>query len=337
LVSKAIVQAVEQRGGRFLERDKKSGMYTVVSYKRVVDKTSQALRERDGDESPTVTTEDAAPPGGDEIAGPPGRLGDWGEVVPNADEGERPTPPIQPRLDDVLMCGVRDHRWHQGNDQFRALVAGRSTSYDLAPSHEAKRRIIREIMFVVQSTNPPGRFLKREPAHDGRWVEVDNTQVMQMTRVALCGMVVQNKTARVEEELKEAEQPTEQEELLKRPEKRGRFDLNNGYAAAHPNYETPTDIVSCPHASGIATVNAGIVGIATVGATRVAASTIPPESAVTQQRIYSQNIVSVSLKLESISKEMQTWAQLLDSTQGATQLACIKKLSSLSQEMRKFL
>jgi hypothetical protein len=47
LVSKAIVQAVEQQGGRFLEHDKKSGFWYVVPYKRAVDKTSQGLRERD--------------------------------------------------------------------------------------------------------------------------------------------------------------------------------------------------------------------------------------------------------------------------------------------------
>lgn len=47
LVSKAIVQAVEQQGGRFLEHDKKSGLWYVVPYKRAVDKTSQGLRERD--------------------------------------------------------------------------------------------------------------------------------------------------------------------------------------------------------------------------------------------------------------------------------------------------
>lgn len=53
LVSKAIVQAVEQQGGRFLDRDKKSGKWVAVSYKRAVDKTSQGLRERDREEDAT--------------------------------------------------------------------------------------------------------------------------------------------------------------------------------------------------------------------------------------------------------------------------------------------
>ena len=50
LVSKAIVQAVEQQGGRFLERNRKNGYWYTVSYKRAVDKTSQGLRERDRDD-----------------------------------------------------------------------------------------------------------------------------------------------------------------------------------------------------------------------------------------------------------------------------------------------
>lgn len=50
LVSKAIVQAVEQQGGRFLDRDKSNGKWKKVAYKRAVDKTSQGLRERDRDE-----------------------------------------------------------------------------------------------------------------------------------------------------------------------------------------------------------------------------------------------------------------------------------------------
>ena len=57
LVSKAIVQAVEEQGGRFLERSRRTGMWYIVPYKRAVDKTSQGLRERDKDDdlAPVVT------------------------------------------------------------------------------------------------------------------------------------------------------------------------------------------------------------------------------------------------------------------------------------------
>jgi hypothetical protein len=50
LVAKAIVQAVQQQepSGRFLEvADRNEGLWRQISYKRAVDKTSQALREKD--------------------------------------------------------------------------------------------------------------------------------------------------------------------------------------------------------------------------------------------------------------------------------------------------
>lgn len=47
LVAKAIVQAVEQQQGRFLEKSRSNGLWYQVSYKRAVDKTSQGLREKD--------------------------------------------------------------------------------------------------------------------------------------------------------------------------------------------------------------------------------------------------------------------------------------------------
>ncbi|KAL7572530.1 hypothetical protein ACA910_000354 [Epithemia clementina (nom. ined.)] len=50
LVSKAIVQAVEQQGGRFLDKDRTGGFWFEVTYKRAVDKTSQGLRERERDD-----------------------------------------------------------------------------------------------------------------------------------------------------------------------------------------------------------------------------------------------------------------------------------------------
>lgn len=44
------MQAVEQQDGRFLEKDRRSGFWYVVPYKRSVDKTSQGLREKDPEE-----------------------------------------------------------------------------------------------------------------------------------------------------------------------------------------------------------------------------------------------------------------------------------------------
>ena len=47
LVAKAIVQAVQEQNGRFLERNIQTGMWYTIPYKRAVDKTSQGLREKD--------------------------------------------------------------------------------------------------------------------------------------------------------------------------------------------------------------------------------------------------------------------------------------------------
>jgi hypothetical protein len=56
LVSKAVVKAVQGQcpSGRYLEIDKATNGWKVIQYKRALDKTSQALRERD----PTPDTED---------------------------------------------------------------------------------------------------------------------------------------------------------------------------------------------------------------------------------------------------------------------------------------
>jgi hypothetical protein len=188
LVSKAIVQAVEQQGSRFLELDKQSGMWTRATYRRAIDKTSQGLREQDREEDTGRQTFNF----GDltEGAGPQGRLG--GRC--NTNEQVHRTAPIHtPHLNDT--------------------------------------------------ETPPLMYF-----------------------------------------------------------------------------------ASSPH---------GTHGITIVGATGAEASTIPPESAVQPPRTYSSHIMSLSLKLESMTKEMQTWTQLLNCTEGAAQLECIQKVSSLSQEIRE--
>jgi hypothetical protein len=62
LVSKAIVQAVEQQGGRFLEKDESKAFWVRVSYKRAVEKTSQGLREREREVDSEDDTEDVLVP-----------------------------------------------------------------------------------------------------------------------------------------------------------------------------------------------------------------------------------------------------------------------------------
>jgi hypothetical protein len=78
-----------------------------------------------------------------------------------------------PHPHDVLFGrGIRFYH-HAGNVHFRAWVSERSTSYILA-SNEMKASIAREVIATVQSQNPPGRFLQRDPNHAGWWVETDD-------------------------------------------------------------------------------------------------------------------------------------------------------------------
>jgi hypothetical protein len=176
-VCKAIVQAVQEGGGRFLARDKQSGVWTRVAYKRAVDKTSHALRERDWEEDQGRKTlnyeKDASavpdsfsgrqvnPNLGDlsEGAGPPGCLGE----LCNADKQERQTAPIPtPRLNNVPICGARgsSNRWHQGDVQFQTRGAQPSTCYLRSNAY----------ISLVENHNPPGRFLQWDPTVAGWWI-----------------------------------------------------------------------------------------------------------------------------------------------------------------------
>mgnify|MGYP003497921352 CR=1 FL=1 len=50
MVSKSIVQTIANAGGRFLQADARSGQWNEIDFKRAVQKTSQALRERTANE-----------------------------------------------------------------------------------------------------------------------------------------------------------------------------------------------------------------------------------------------------------------------------------------------
>ena len=55
LVAKAIVEAVQEQKGRFLERNLQTGHWYMIPDKRAVDKTSQGLREKDREQEGTDT------------------------------------------------------------------------------------------------------------------------------------------------------------------------------------------------------------------------------------------------------------------------------------------
>ena len=55
------------------------------------------------------------------------------------------------------------------NKSFRQLANERMDEYELD-----KSGVVKEITHVVQTQNPPGRFLTQEPTGSKHWIEVDN-------------------------------------------------------------------------------------------------------------------------------------------------------------------
>jgi hypothetical protein len=303
-----------------------------------------------------------------EGAGPPGRSGERC----NADEQARQTAPIHtPHLNDVLCVQGGGHAF---NIQFRAWGLERKTNYHLA-SNEKKARLTREVIALVKNQNPPGRFLQRDSTHAGWWIEADDGRVSRKiqklfrlvdtkTVAARCEELEEETERRGKEEFQRPEKRVRFDDIAKVCEPpidettpaRGVGELlcNAEDQVRQPGKElgeTEDGVASVStldsydvlfeqdgrhaenvHASPRAT--RGIV--ATVGPTRVDPSPIPPEfTAVQQPRAYSSQHNTTILKLESMSKEMQTWARLVECTEGATQLGCIEKVSRLSQEMQK--
>jgi hypothetical protein len=144
------------------------------------------------------------------------------------------TAPIRtPHPHDVLIGrgGNRGHFYHHaGNVKFRAWVLKRKASYLIAPAHsetEKKASLIRECIALVQNQYPPGRFLKRDPTHEGWWIEAEAIQARRKTRNAIIA-------ANYEKPRKKPRKLNE----LERPEKRVRLD-GNGEAGPHVDETTP--------------------------------------------------------------------------------------------------
>jgi hypothetical protein len=118
LVSKAIVQAVEQQGGRFLEKSRSTGYWCAVPYKRSVDKTSQGLRERERDEEDEYQAQNSAP------RHPEGHVpASWTAAVKSGINGG-------PNLNDLAVVAVA-----QANLPNKGIGAG------IPPNRPAKRQL----------------------------------------------------------------------------------------------------------------------------------------------------------------------------------------------------
>jgi hypothetical protein len=77
---------------------------------------------------------------------------------------------------------------HPGNKIFREWVHERKNRYNLAVRKLEKARISHEIINLVQSLDPPGRFLREDPDQKkGKilWVEIDDVKAMTKMSQAL--------------------------------------------------------------------------------------------------------------------------------------------------------
>jgi len=90
-----------------------------------------------------------------------------------------------PHEHDVLSGRGGGINGHAGNVKFRQWVNCRKNEYNLAPNKAEKARVAREVIDLVRSQDPPGRFLQKESSLTGWWVEVDDEKVMAKTSQAL--------------------------------------------------------------------------------------------------------------------------------------------------------
>jgi hypothetical protein len=96
-----------------------------------------------------------------------------------------------PHPNDILCGRGGSINNHPGNKIYRTWVHERKNSYNLAVNKSEKARISREIINLVQSLDPPGRFLTKDPDSTSMvgsttmWVEIDDVKAMAKTSQAL--------------------------------------------------------------------------------------------------------------------------------------------------------
>ena len=92
----------------------------------------------------------------------------------------------QPLRNDVLSGRGGLSNQHAGNRNFRRWVKERKDKYSKA-GKKHKPQIAEEVVKLVHSQNPPGRFIKRDPdcPYGLWWIELDNSKAMAKTSQAL--------------------------------------------------------------------------------------------------------------------------------------------------------
>jgi len=97
-----------------------------------------------------------------------------------------------PHANDVLCGRGGGINSHPGNKTFRKWVNERKEAYNLAKSKQEKARVSVQVIDLVKSQRPPGRFLARDESAPGAttlsasyWVEIDLNKAISKTSQAL--------------------------------------------------------------------------------------------------------------------------------------------------------
>jgi hypothetical protein len=89
----------------------------------------------------------------------------------------------EPHDHDVLSGRGNFVNYHAGNEHFRALVRKHKVEYVKCPKPQ-KGKFSRIIVNEVKGRNPPGRFLKQDPATK-LWYDIGEKKALDKTRQAL--------------------------------------------------------------------------------------------------------------------------------------------------------
>lgn len=104
-------------------------------------------------------------------------------ATPSPSDGQPLSGIDQPHTNDVLCGrGVTTNKW-AGNEKFRSLVGLNKELY-VTSTKRQKMAISRSIVEAVQSMNPSGRFLERDPA-TGLWSSIGDRKATEKTSQAL--------------------------------------------------------------------------------------------------------------------------------------------------------
>lgn len=90
---------------------------------------------------------------------------------------------VIPRSNDILSGRGNGANQHTGNIYFRNLIASYKRKYVLSEP-VIKKQITHQVLSVIESRNPPGRFLKQD-AESGEWKELDRDTALRKTAQAL--------------------------------------------------------------------------------------------------------------------------------------------------------